>query len=420
MASENISPSRLSSLDHFRGYAVAGMIVVNFLGGYACTPRILKHTNDYCSYADTIMPNFLFAVGFAIAMVWERMRGKDAADRRGVWLRFARRCAMLMLVAFVVYFPFDTPELSNRIQDLDFWFRIWKRDWFQTLNHIAWTTLWLLPVLPFRWPIRWIWLAGSLALHIYLSHWFYFHWMHTEPGGIDGGPLGFLTWSTASMLGLWAGDHYLRASRSAANGTLWKSLASPWMAVAIAFMLVGYASSCMTRRFDRMVVAGAKLEKLATSPVFGRERSSPLETPKPGEVANATQSTPSLGWRHYFAEPPFVPPPPPAERAWNYWMMSQKAGSISYQLFAAGLSLAMFFGFLVWIDVRGHAIPWFRTLGRNAITCYVLHGYAIDLVRLKIPGDAQPFWVAIGLLVVIATVYLIAWILESKKIFIRL
>jgi len=402
MTTERSSSTRLASLDHFRGYAVGGMIIVNYLGGYACAPRILKHTNDYCSYADTIMPNFLFAVGFAIAIVWSRMQGRDAADRRGVWLRFARRCAMLMLVAFVVYFPFDSPDLFKRLQDSDFWYRVWKRDWFQTLNHIAWTTLWLLPALPFRWPIRWMWLASSLALHIYLSHVFYFHWIHAEPGGIDGGPLGFLTWSTASMLGLWAGDSYLRVSHSAAPNKLWMSLAFPWMAVAIAFMLVGYAASCLTRRFDRMIVAGAKFEKLATSPVLGRE------------------SKASIAWRDYVAEPPFVPPPLPIERAWNYWMMSQKAGSVSYQLFAAGLSLAMFLGFLVWIDAWGNTIPWFRTLGRNAIICYVLHGYVIDLVRLKIPGDASPVWVAIGLLAVIGAVYLIAWILESKKIFIRL
>jgi len=101
-------------------------------------------------------------------------------------------------------------------------------------------------------------------------------------------------------------------------------------------------------------------------------------------------------------------------------MMSQKAGSISYQLFAAGLSLAMFLGFLVWIDAWGYTLPFFRTLGRNAIICYILHGYAIDWIQSKIPRDAAPVWVAVGLAVVIAAVYLIAWILESKKIFIRL
>lgn len=56
---------RLVSLDQFRGYTVIGMILVNYVGGFAVVPEVLKHHNDYCSYADTIMPQFLFAVGFA-------------------------------------------------------------------------------------------------------------------------------------------------------------------------------------------------------------------------------------------------------------------------------------------------------------------------------------------------------------------
>ena len=65
------SPERLQSLDQFRGYTVAGMWLVNFVGGYAAMPQILKHTHDYCSYADTIMPHFLFAAGFALRAVVE-------------------------------------------------------------------------------------------------------------------------------------------------------------------------------------------------------------------------------------------------------------------------------------------------------------------------------------------------------------
>ena len=51
---------RIASLDQFRGYTVAGMLLVNFLGGYQAVPAVLKHHNTYCSYADTIMPQFFF------------------------------------------------------------------------------------------------------------------------------------------------------------------------------------------------------------------------------------------------------------------------------------------------------------------------------------------------------------------------
>src|SRR5439155_5794828 len=63
---------RILSLDQFRGYTVAGMLLVNFLGGYHLVPAILKHHNTYCSYADTIMPQFFFAVGFAYRMTFLR------------------------------------------------------------------------------------------------------------------------------------------------------------------------------------------------------------------------------------------------------------------------------------------------------------------------------------------------------------
>ena len=65
--------ARLVSLDQFRGYTVAGMFIVNWLGSFAITPEILKHHRTWCSYADTIMPQFFFAAGFALRLVWLKM-----------------------------------------------------------------------------------------------------------------------------------------------------------------------------------------------------------------------------------------------------------------------------------------------------------------------------------------------------------
>ena len=64
--------SRIVSLDQFRGYTVVGMLLVNFIGGYQVVPAVLKHRNTYCSYADTIMPQFFFAVGFAYRLTFLR------------------------------------------------------------------------------------------------------------------------------------------------------------------------------------------------------------------------------------------------------------------------------------------------------------------------------------------------------------
>ena len=43
---------RIVSMDQFRGYTVAGMCVVNFLGGLQAIHPVLKHNNNYFSYAD--------------------------------------------------------------------------------------------------------------------------------------------------------------------------------------------------------------------------------------------------------------------------------------------------------------------------------------------------------------------------------
>jgi len=62
------SSSRIISLDQFRGYTVAGMMLVNFIGDFAAAHPVFKHHNTYFSYADTIMPAFHFAVGFALRL----------------------------------------------------------------------------------------------------------------------------------------------------------------------------------------------------------------------------------------------------------------------------------------------------------------------------------------------------------------
>ena len=72
MSTKPSASRRIVSLDQFRGYTVAGMLFVNFLGGYQVVPAVFKHHNTYCSYADTIMPQFFFAVGFAYRLTFLR------------------------------------------------------------------------------------------------------------------------------------------------------------------------------------------------------------------------------------------------------------------------------------------------------------------------------------------------------------
>src|SRR5690349_7433405 len=95
---------RIASLDQFRGYTVAGMFLVNFIGGFAVVKAlfpVLKHHNTYCSYADTIMPQFFFAVGYSYRMALLRRQ-----EQRGSWAAYRhalQRSLGLILIGLVVY-----------------------------------------------------------------------------------------------------------------------------------------------------------------------------------------------------------------------------------------------------------------------------------------------------------------------------
>jgi hypothetical protein len=100
----SVSPnpaSRIASMDQFRGYTVAGMFVVNFLSSFAVIHPILRHNDIYFSYADSIMPSFLFAVGFSFRLTYLRR-----IQHAGYWQTvraYVRRSLALVVVSLVMY-----------------------------------------------------------------------------------------------------------------------------------------------------------------------------------------------------------------------------------------------------------------------------------------------------------------------------
>ena len=96
---------RIVSLDQFRGYTVAGMFLVNFLGGYAVTPILLTHKNTFFSYADTIMPSFMFAAGFSYRLTAVRRLAREGAG--ATYRKFLVRSLGLILLSLIMY-QFDS------------------------------------------------------------------------------------------------------------------------------------------------------------------------------------------------------------------------------------------------------------------------------------------------------------------------
>src|SRR5262249_44274218 len=136
MATEKPSTARIASLDQFRGYTVAGMFLVNFVGAFAATPILFTHKNNFCSYADTIMPQFFFAVGFAFRLTFGRRTQSEGLT--AAYGHVVRRLLGLALVAVVIYDAPVAAKTWTELVDKGPWAALEgsARNWFQTLMHI--------------------------------------------------------------------------------------------------------------------------------------------------------------------------------------------------------------------------------------------------------------------------------------------
>ena len=376
---------RLSSLDQFRGYTVLGMFLVNFVAGFQQVPRWLHTEHTYCSYHDTIMPQFFLAVGFALRLTFLRRRAADGAA--AAYRKVVKRGLGLMLLGVVLYHLTGSYDSWDRLAEA--WHRdgVWKfllaalkRGPFETLTHIGLTTLFVLPVIAAPGWVRVVYAAAAGALHAWLSLAFYYAWNMTEPVGIDGGPLGFLTWTIPLVAGTLAHDW---VTRDPADPTGGAGAMLTWGAV---LMLLGYGLSCLNR------------------------------TTSPNELPDSPTVT------AYLAPAPFVPPADArrAEAGRNYWTMSQRAGSVTYMTFAAGFGLVVLAAFRVASD--GWRLRWdyFGLLGRNALAGYLIHGLVAGAVKPFVPQDAPAAYVWAAFAVFLGVTSLFLRYLDKNRLYLRL
>src|SRR5205085_167632 len=154
------------------------------------------------------------------------------------YARVVRRNLGLILLGIVLYHldgKFDAWAELQSLGFLDFMKTAFQRNVFQTLVHIGVTALWILPVIASSAAVRIGFMILSGLLHLGLSYWFYYDWVMHRPG-IDGGPLGFLTWTIPMIAGSLAYDIVTQGSlaRALAKLTAW----------GLGLMLIGYAISC--------------------------------------------------------------------------------------------------------------------------------------------------------------------------------
>lgn len=404
---------RIDAIDQFRGYTVAAMFVVNFCGGLKAIPDWIKHHNFHFSYADSIMPSFIFISGLTYRLSLIRRIARDGAS---VAYRHAAIRGLGLVLVSLMLFGFGTSfesweKLAAPGAAREFIAGLIKADLWEVLAIIGVCQIVILPVVAASWGIRLLALVGLAVLHAALSQMFNFHFLAGLPNsfdrfwgaagksGWDGGMFGVLTWSAVMLAGTLAHDVVMsRRDRPA-------GAAFSLILLATLGMALGYGLSCLSTLYtsgDGLTTGGSKGADIAASPVI---------PPAHARLA---------GFPVKLAEPPFVEPPPAGERPRNYWMISKRVVTAPFAFFSAGFAAALLGLFIIVCDLGGLTLGLFGTLGRNALAAYVLHHAIEHSILALLPSDSPLWWCLVGFTVFFALSWgAVRW-LERQNIFLRL
>jgi predicted acyltransferase len=154
MRSQSPGPSnqRLASLDAFRGFTIASMLLVNNPGDWSSLYSQLAHAHwNGWTFTDWIFPFFLFIGG--VSMTFSLGRQAEAGADKGALLRkLFKRAALIFLIGFVLNFIPKFDLSTVRIPGV--------------LQRIALCTALAAPlVVYFKWRQQLAWIAGLLAFY---------------------------------------------------------------------------------------------------------------------------------------------------------------------------------------------------------------------------------------------------------------
>ncbi|CAN5578618.1 acyltransferase family protein [soil metagenome] len=154
---------RFYSLDVFRGATVALMILVNNPGSWSHIYAPLEHAGWHgCTPTDLVFPFFLFAVGNAMAFVIPKL---EAAGESAFWKKIIKRSLLIFLIGlFLNWFPFITYNDAGNIVGKHFE----KLRIFGVLQRIAVAYFFASVIIHF-FKVRGAFVVGAIIL---LGYWF--------------------------------------------------------------------------------------------------------------------------------------------------------------------------------------------------------------------------------------------------------
>jgi predicted acyltransferase len=348
---------RLSSLDAFRGLAIALMILVNCRGEAGALFSSLEHAVWHgWTFADTVFPSFLFIVGVSLAFSFAE-REEDRASNKAFELRVVRRTVILFALGLLLN-SFPSLQLSNiRIPGV--------------LQRVAVCYFFAsMIVLKSGLRGRILWLITLLA-----SYWMMMRFVPVP--GIGAGVL-----EPGQNFAAWVDSLFL-------NGYMWSYYDGEWDPEGIVSTIPAIATTLFG------VLTGQWL------------RSSTSERRKTAGMLCAGLLLLIAG-----------------QILSNWLPINKSIWTSTFTIFMAGLALVCQALFYWFIDVAGFS-RWtkpFIILGLNPIALYVLSQIlATMLPSMNLSGIFSELRVASALypIEILLSIFLTAWIMWQKRIFIR-
>lgn len=296
-------------MDQFRGFTVISMFLVNFVHHMDNMHPIWKHNDNYFSFADWIMPGFIFAVGFSY-----RLTVLKRLQQFGPWktyFTYFRRSIALIVVSLMLYgwgggfkewahFSEGVKKgdrYTNEIHVEDssgefevvkvnptrqFVMRLIKSNLWEVLAIIGVCQIFIMPVVAAGWLVRFLSMVACAVAHVVISgifNWGFVHgyehndvvqlWQTGTNRSWDGGFFGIISWSIAMLAGTLAHDIMVKSPRrTSAGGRIF--------CFAVTFMVIGYGLSCLSRLYDIPLESETTAEA-ADSPQEKEEK-------KPGDI----------------------------------------------------------------------------------------------------------------------------------------